>query len=50
LPPIHQIGVELKLNFYGHSTLKPNETIFKKTIGKFDKKKDENYILVGKKI
>jgi hypothetical protein len=34
LPPIHQVGVEMKLNFYGHSTLKGPENIFKKTTNK----------------
>lgn len=45
LPPIHHVGVEMRVNFYaGH----PGET-FKKTNTKFDKKK-EDYMLMGKKM
>jgi hypothetical protein len=46
IQPIHQVGVEMRLNFYGH----PNETMFKKTNTKLDRNKKEEYVLLGKKM
>jgi hypothetical protein len=39
----------MKVNFYGHSTLKGPDNIFKKTTNKIEKKKDESYVILGKK-
>jgi hypothetical protein len=30
----------MRLNFYGHPSINPNETMFKKTITKMDRKKE----------
>ena len=49
LPPIHQLGFEMKVNVYGHSTVKGNEK-FKQTHGGPYKKKYEPVgFVIGKK-
>ena len=48
LPPIHQLRLDVKFNLYG-STVKTHDNIFKKTFANLAKKKDENYIITGKK-
>lgn len=46
IQPIHQVGVEMRLNFYGH----PNEAMFKKTTTKLSQTKKEEYVLLGKRM
>lgn len=41
----------MRLNFYGHPSVNPNETMFKKTMGKMDRTfKKEEYLLLGKRV
>ncbi len=48
LPPIHQLRLDVKFNLYG-STVKTHDNIFKKTVANINKKKQENYMITGKK-
>lgn len=48
LPPIHQLRLDVKFNLYG-STVKTHDNIFKKTLANIGKKKEENYLVMGKK-
>lgn len=48
LPPIHQLRLDVKFNLYG-STVKTHDNIFKKTVANMNKKKEENYMITGKK-
>ena len=50
LPPIHHLRLDVKFNLYG-STAKTHDNVFKKTMvhSNTHKKKDENYMIMGKK-
>ena len=48
LPPIHQLRLDVKFNLYG-STVKTHDNIFKKTLANISKKKEENYMITGKR-
>lgn len=50
IQPIHQVGVEMRVNFYGHPSINPNETMYKKTTNKLDRTQKADYLLLGKRM
>ncbi len=49
LPPIHQLRLDVKLNVYGQTT-KTQDNVFKKTLANIARKKDDHYMITGKRL